>query len=213
MALPDSYTVKYGSLAAYFDAIQGAQPPDRFAVKFLENLEFKSTNDRTIIGILKELGFLDPNNVPTSRYYQFLDKTDGPKVLAEGIKEMYSDLFAVKKDAHKLTADEAFNKLRTIYAGKKNDTTIKLIAKTFAGLCELADFESKLDFVKPEAKEEEKQVKDKEQDVDSSKDTQKSRERKINLDTLQYHINIVLPETRDQGVYDAIFKSLRDHLG
>ena len=53
MALPDSYTVKYGSLAAYFDAIQGAQPPERFSVKFLENLEFKSTNDRTIIGILK----------------------------------------------------------------------------------------------------------------------------------------------------------------
>lgn len=213
MPLPDSYTVKYGSLAAYFDAIQGAQPPDRFSVKFLENLEFKSTNDRTIVGILKELGFLDPNNVPTQRYYQFLDKTDGPKVLADGIREMYSDLFAVKKDANKLNADEAFNKLRTIYAGKKNDSTIKLIAKTFAGLCELADFESKPDVIKPEVKEEEKQSKGKEEEVDTSKDKQKPKERKINLDTLQYHINIVLPETRDQGVYDAIFKSLRDHLG
>jgi hypothetical protein len=30
---------------------------------------------------------------------------------------------------------------------------------------------------------------------------------------LQYHINIVLPETRDQAVFDAIFKALRDHLG
>jgi hypothetical protein len=30
---------------------------------------------------------------------------------------------------------------------------------------------------------------------------------------MQYHINIVLPDTRDQAVYDAIFKSLRDHLG
>ena len=35
----------------------------------------------------------------------------------------------------------------------------------------------------------------------------------IALDSLQYHINIVLPETRDQGVYDAIFRSLREHLG
>jgi hypothetical protein len=34
----------------------------------------------------------------------------------------------------------------------------------------------------------------------------------IKLDSLQYHINIVLPESRDQAVYDAIFKSLRDHL-
>jgi hypothetical protein len=30
---------------------------------------------------------------------------------------------------------------------------------------------------------------------------------------LQYHINIVLPDTRDQAVFDAIFKSMRDHLG
>lgn len=213
MALPDSYTVKYGSLAAYFDAIQAAQPPERFSVKFLENLEFTSTNDRTIIGILKELGFLDANNVPTPRYYRFLDKSDGPKVLAEGIREMYSELFAIKKDANKLNADEAFNKLRTLYAGKKNDTTIKLISKTLVGLCELADFESKVDFIKPELIEEEKKTKDKEQAGEAIKEKQKRSEQKINLDSLQYHINIVLPETRDQGVYDAIFKSLRDHLG
>ena len=35
----------------------------------------------------------------------------------------------------------------------------------------------------------------------------------LSMDALQYHINIVLPESRDQAVYDAIFKSLRDHLG
>ena len=35
----------------------------------------------------------------------------------------------------------------------------------------------------------------------------------ISLDALQYHTNIVLPETWDQGVYDAIFRSLREHLG
>jgi hypothetical protein len=35
----------------------------------------------------------------------------------------------------------------------------------------------------------------------------------VRVSGLQYHINIVLPDTRDQGVYDAIFKSLREHLG
>ena len=35
----------------------------------------------------------------------------------------------------------------------------------------------------------------------------------LDLGALQYHINIVLPDSRDQAVYDAIFKSLRDHLG
>lgn len=41
----------------------------------------------------------------------------------------------------------------------------------------------------------------------------KSVSNAVTLESLQYHINIILPDTRDQAVYDAIFKSLRDHLG
>jgi hypothetical protein len=58
MALPDSYTFKANAIPAYFDAILDAQPPERFSLKFLENLGFTSTNDRLFIGILKDLGFL-----------------------------------------------------------------------------------------------------------------------------------------------------------
>ena len=41
--------------------------------------------------------------------------------------------------------------------------------------------------------------------------TQEKKE--IALGSLQYHINIILPATKDQAVYDAIFKSLKEHLG
>lgn len=215
MALPDSYTVKPGSLAAYFDAIQGAEPPERFSVKFLEDLEFKSTNDRTFIGILKDLKFLDSNNVPTKRYFDFLDRTDGPKILAEAIRDMFSDLFAIKKDANKLNADETYNKLRSLYAGKKRDTVIKLVSKTFAALCELGDFESaKTDTVrKADEQKHSKEDKVEQKDLKAEKPARDISSNRINLDSLQYHINIVLPETRDQSVYDAIFRSLREHLG
>lgn len=212
MSLPDSYTVKYGSLSAYFDAIQNAEPPERFSVKFLQNLEFKSTNDRTFIGILKELGFLDANGVPTQRYYQYLDKTIDSKILAEGIKEMYADLFAIKTDAHKMTADEVQNKLRTLYAGGKKENVIKLISKTFVGLCDLADFSARkqeLPKKEPEKKAEEPIKKSAEPESKGGSPVNK----KLSMDSLQYHINIVLPETREQAVYDAIFKSLREHLG
>jgi hypothetical protein len=213
MALPDAYSVKTGSFSAYFDAIQGAEPPERFSVKFLQDIDFKSTNDRTIIGILKELDFLDANNVPTKRYYEYLDKNNAPRVLADGIREMYSDLFAVKKDAYKMTSDDAFNKLRSLYAGKKKDPLIKLIAKTFVALCELADFEaSKPEVIKKEEKED-SQKEDKDQNLEVKDTKHIDVHRKLKLNTLQYQINIVLPETRDQAVYDSIFKSLRDHLG
>ena len=45
MALPDSYTFSPGSIPAYFEAMLGADAPDRFSTRFLETLEFKSTND------------------------------------------------------------------------------------------------------------------------------------------------------------------------
>ncbi len=214
MALPNSYSVKAGSFQAYFEAIQNAQAPERFTVKFLEGLEFASTNDRTFIGILKELGFLDTNNVPTKRYYEFLDKDVAPGVLAEGIREMFSDLFAIKKDAQKMNQTEVYNKLRTLYAGKKKtDNLIKLIASNFVALCKLADFDrSTSETSKGDGKEKPEQPTDKPKEF--QEDLAPNRKhKKLDIDGLQYHINIVLPDTKDQAVYDAIFKSLRDHLG
>lgn len=119
MKLPDSYTLKPGSIPAYFDAILQADAPERFSIKFLEGLEFKSTNDRLLVGLLKDLGFLDTDAVPTKRYFEFLDRSQSRKVLATAIRDAFADLFALNKDAHKLSADEAKNKLRSLYAGSK----------------------------------------------------------------------------------------------
>jgi hypothetical protein len=209
MPLPDSYTIKVGAIPAYIEAMLAAEAPDRFSIKFLESLEFTSTNDRLWIGILKELGFLNTDGVPTERYYQFLDRSQAPHVLAEGIKEAYADLFAVNKEAQKLDANEAFNKLRTLYKGEKKDTVIKNIAKTFVGLCDAADFSKS----KKASGSDEKKSEEKDKLPESKKVEHPKGETSIGLDSLQYHINIVLPDTRDQAVYDAIFKSLRDHLG
>lgn len=213
MALPDSYTLKPGSIPAYFDAILNAEAPERFSHKFLASLEFKSTNDRLLIGILRELGFIDTDGVPTQRYFEFLDKSIAPKVLAEGIREAYSDLFSVNKEAHRLSYAEAKNKLRTLYSGSKKDALIGRIARTFVALCDYADFSAPVKKKEdiPKKEEKDKKIEGKGEEDKSKKGGSASKT--INLDSLQYHINIVLPESRDQAVYDAIFKSLRDHLG
>ena len=208
MAMPDSYTIKTGAIPAYFEAMLGAEAPDRFSQKFLEALEFTSSNDRLIIGVLKELGFLNTDGVPQDRYFQFLDKSQSYHVLADGVKEAYADLFAVNKEAQNYDVDGAFNKLRTLYKGEKKDTVIRNIAKTFVALCEIADFSKS----KP-SKEKEKTKKEEATEKEKTEQGKNDPGTKVGLNSLQYHINIVLPDTRDQAVYDAIFKSLRDHLG
>ncbi len=213
MALPDSYTFKPGSIPAYFEAMLNAEAPERFSQKFLASLEFKSTNDRLFIGVLKDLGFIDTDGVPATRYFEFLDRSQSTKVLADGIREAYSDLFSVNKEAHKLSAEDTRNKLRTLYAGTKKDSLIGRIASTFVALCDYADFSTPVK--KREEKKEDDEKKEKKDD-EGTANKQKEVTAKmngVNLDSLQYHINIVLPESRDQAVYDAIFKALREHLG
>ena len=140
MGLPDSYTLKPGAIPDYFDAIKNAQAPDRFSTRFLEGLGFKSTNDRLIIGVLKDLGFIDSDGKPSQRYFRYLDREQSARVLAEGIREAFSQLFEVRVNAHELGAEDVKNKLRTLYAGKKTDLTIGRVANTFAALCQIADF-------------------------------------------------------------------------
>src|SRR5882724_3469696 len=106
MPLAESYTFKPKSIPAYFDALLDARPPERFSIKFLENLGFTSTNDRLFVGVLKDLGFLTSDGVPQQRYFEYLDKSQAPKILATAIREAYSDLFAIIRTANELAVDD-----------------------------------------------------------------------------------------------------------
>ena len=212
MALPDSYTLKPGAIPQYFDAILQADAPERFSTKFLDNLDFKSTNDRPFIGILKDSRFLDPDAVPTKRYYEFLDRSQSKRILAGAIQDAYADLFAVNRDAHKLSQQDVKNKLRTLFSGSKKDSLIARIARTFTALCEYADFTAGPSAQATKEKREET-AKSPAPPPPPQPSSTSSAHKSISVASLQYHINIVLPESRDQAIYDAIFKSLREHLG
>jgi len=218
MNLPDSYTLKPNAVPAYFDAILDAQPPERFSVKFLENLGFTSTNDRLFIGILKDLGFLNRDGAPQPRYFEFLDRSRSKQVLAQGIHEAYADLFGINTHANVLSVKDVTNKLRTLYAGKKTHLVIGNIAKTFKALCDYADFATAvppLEGAPPSEGAVEEPAAPTTSDraaVPAPADKAGAAPGKITVSGLQYHVNIVLPDTRDQAVYDAIFKALREHL-
>lgn len=85
---------------------------------------------------------------------------------------------------------------------------IKHIAKTFRALCDYADFSHPTKPIEVAQNEPNpgKTLTSEQAPVPNGNNA-------IGVNALQYHINIVLPDTRDQAVYDAIFKSMRDHLG
>lgn len=214
MALMSSYLITTKNLVPFFNSLITAKAPDSFTQKFLESLEFKSTNDRLYIGLLKGLGFLDENAVPTERYYKFLDQSQSKQVLAEAIKESYDDLFAVNIKANDLTVQEVKNKLRTLTQGKNSDQVLSLMANTFKALVDYAEWGTAI------KKGEEKKEKPTEQKAEPAKETPPLQEEteeenvggKLHKVQLHYNIQIHLPESRDPAVYDTLFKSLKKHL-
>lgn len=205
MALPKSYLTSSKNLSAIFDSIKGAQAPEKFTTRFLESLDYKSSPDRLVIGVLKSLGFLAPDGSPQDLYYKFLDQTQSEIVLAEAIRDAYSDLFQVNKTANELSKQEVLGKFKTLSQGQYSDSVLDKMAMTFIELSKLADFKSK------PAKEEEDEplVNEDKGEYDQPIDHKKSQ---IALGGLHYNIQLILPESRDPKVYDALFRSLKEHL-
>lgn len=214
MALTNAYLVTTKNLESFLNSIQSAQAPDRVTNKFLTQLDFTSSNDRLLIGVLKSLGFIDEGGVPQKRYFEFLDQTQSKQVLADAIREAYADLFALNKKAQTMTVDEVKNKFRTLLQGQKSDNVLSLMANTFKALSDLADWESTSPEIKvPPVAAEEIVVEPSEPTVAVPPvDKIRPSNGSGSAMELHYNIQIHLPESRDPAVFDAIFQALRKHL-
>ena len=201
-----SYLIKTGNAEDFFKAIRNAKAPERFTNTFLKDLGFSSSNDRLYIGVLKGLRFLDDNGAPTDRYFAFLDQSQSDVVLAEAIREAYEDIFAINKDAHTLTLEDVQGKLKTLTRGQKSDNVINWMANTFRVLCDLADWAT---VAKPIA--DVPPITPPVPDVPPPVPPLSSDTNRPPVE-LHYNIQLILPDSRDQAVYDTLFASLRRHL-
>jgi hypothetical protein len=207
MALMTSYLIKTGNAEEFFNAIRNAKAPERFTNTFLKDLGFTSSNDRLYIGVLKGLRFLDDNGAPTDRYFAFLDQSQSDVILAEAIRDAYEELFAINRDAQTLALEDVQGKLKTLTRGQKSDNVINWMANTFRSLCDLADW-SPLAKASAEAPPSAPPTAEGPTPMTGPLSSETSR---APLE-LHYNIQLILPDTRDQAVYDALFASLRRHL-
>ncbi len=215
MALTNAYLMTTKNLESFLNSIKTAKAPERFNIKFLEQLDFTSSNDRLFIGMMKGLGFIDESGVPTKRYYQFLDQSQSGRILAEALREAYEDLFAINIKANEMTVDEVKNKLRTLTMGQKSEKVLNLMANTFKSLSDLADWTapagetSAPPAVLPARPDGKATLSDTTVPRDRA-DEHPHRETRLQL---HYNIQIHLPESRDPAVFDAIFEALKKHIG
>jgi hypothetical protein len=155
--------------------------------------------------VLKGLGFLDDNGAPTDRYFRFLDHSQSRAVLAEAIREAYDELFTLNRNAQELSVEEVRGKFRSLTQGQKSENVVNWMANTFKALCDFADWSA------PAVVDEPPRTK-----VDDTRTPPPPQPPEYCNGSkeleLHYNIQLILPESRDQSVYDALFSSLRRHL-
>jgi hypothetical protein len=204
MALPNVYTQVYGQLAEFFHKIQEGQAPTKFTQQHLKDIGFSSANHRAFIPLLKALGFLTPDGSPTVRYHAYRDGSQSRQILGEALKEAYSDLFVIK--SHPTEKDRELIEGKFKSAHNATDRPAELMTKTFLSLMKIADVDhqpapSKKIVAEPATEE---SIKEEQQ--------KPSVPMPSGLPGLHYNIQIHLPATKDIEVYNAIFKSLKEHL-
>lgn len=204
MALTNSYVQVYGQLPDLFSRIREAGAPDKFTTQHLKDWGYTSSNFRAVIPLLKSLGFLAPDGSPTTRYHDYRNNAQSASVMAEALREAYGDLFNIKANPTQSDRTLIEGKFKSSHNATPN--TAKMMASTFYSLLGLADLSSSTNQSSSPLENTRAQPADP-QPVQLSEHQHKSTR-----PSLHYNIQIHLPATKDIEVFNAIFKSLKEHL-
>lgn len=209
MSLTSKYTVAVSRIPDLFEKIRDGQAPDQLSQQLLKDWGFSSSNDRAFIPILKELGFLSPDGKPTTRYHDYRDHSRSKVVMAQALRDAYGDIFLIKE--HPSDSDKAAIKGKFKSFHNASDHVAGLMTKTFYELLKLSDLKatSKPAKAKPPKSED---TPEPPPSNPSNGQPEGNGLPPIYGAGLHYNIQIHLPASKDVEVYNAIFKSLREHL-
>ncbi len=177
---------------------------------------FKSTNDRRILGVLKNLALVDAEGIPTEHWNSYRNRSRNKKLLAMLIRNAYSELFSMYPEAQERSDEEIRNFIAS--KTKVGEDSLQRIVSTFNVLCAMADF-SGLDNTQSDvqANHEGPRWERAPEEVTSSEQTQKSSEIAFQLRSplvspVHINIHIHLPETADAQTTDAFIQSIARHI-
>lgn len=196
------YMISNNKIGPIFGQIKIAAKPKKFSHTLLKQMGFSSSNDRAIIPLLKGLGFLTEDGVPTEYYDRLKDSNDHPFVIGERITNLYKDLYAINTEMHD-ASETAIKGAIARVTGKDSKTVARYFA-TFKALTKEAEFGSSPKLTKPETPKAEIENKQVKKPISPAGDN-------ISM-SFQHNIEIHLPATTDVSVYNAIFKSIRENL-
>lgn len=202
-----SYTTTPGKLKSALQAMTVADRPEHVDKDYISAYLGVSGGSATPIPpILRKVGFLGSDNRPTDWWAKFQSEGSRGAAALEGLRKGFPEIFKRHTYAHTLDESKVKDILVEITGRTKSDPVIAQIYGTFDAFRSFIPkgFQGGA----------ETQVNDLggvgagEGAGDAGGDAGGAAGRL----GLSYHINIVLPETKDIAIFNAIFQSLRQNL-
>jgi hypothetical protein len=201
------YVNATGTLKKLFEKIKEASLPSRFTQDFLTTkLGFtKSGSTLAMIPFFKKIGFIGSDGTPTDLYEKFRnpnEKIAGISI-SKAMKIGYNELYERNEYFHTLDKNGLKSFLiEATGADAKNAALISLL-NTIETIRQFANFDTTEEvIVKERIKKEE----------DNPIEPLKQHHHNRSGLNISYTINLNLPETSDPTVFDAIFRSLKEHI-
>ncbi|MEZ6005384.1 MAG: DUF5343 domain-containing protein [Planctomycetota bacterium] len=199
------YLNAYGHISRVLDKIKTAAEPSRFTQDFLSTkLGLSGGSARPLIPFLKRVGFLASDGTPTELYRQYRDSSTAGRAAATALCKGYETLFEMNEYAHELSDSDLRGLIVRATGLSSTTSTIAAILGSFKVLRDVASFDP--------APEQVTSPTEVDGEATASASPAPGREEGFRGLSLGYTINLNLPATSDIAVFNAIFKSLREHL-
>jgi hypothetical protein len=204
------YLQAYGNLRKALDKITQAAVPTKFTQDFLATtLDLPGGGARPVIPYLKRAGFLTSDGTPTDLYKQFRNSSLRGVAAAQGLRNAYSGLYVANEYVHDASDKDLKGLIVQVTGLEEESRLIPAMVASFKTLKAFADFNAE-----PSAGLDQQNGDEGEDLGGKSKGQGQSAvgDQQGNSIRLGYTIHLNLPATTDITVFNAIFKSLKEHL-
>lgn len=199
------YTGSPGVLKRVLEKIPDCEKPSVFNTDFLATvLNATGGAARPIPPILKAVGFLSQSGSPTELYSQFQTEAGRAAAAIQALKNGFGEVFRRNQYAHRADKAALTDIVVAVTGLPKKDVVVNYITNTFQVFQEFG-----------KGFREDQAVPEKEPDAlprETSAAASLAGDSPIKGMHLAYNINIILPETTNVEVYNAIFRSLKGNL-
>lgn len=203
------YVASPGSIKTALEKIRSAATPERVTKDFVTTvLQMKGGTGGSIPPFLKRIGFVGADGAPTDLYRRFRNPATGGAAVADAIRIGYKDLLQANEYFYRLSDKDLLSLIVQVTGVEADNRSAALTLSAIKALKGFANFDH--------AESNPVQIVDVGRIQDSQEraphpSAQQPANSQVGLN-LSYTINLNLPATADQAVFNAIFRSLKEHL-